>query len=181
MFDKEISFTGKHAIYLRQLAKGNTTDKNSLQKEWVFQYNYEVLLAAPMIGFLRSRKSQKDTSTSVTNKIFSDVLNKIRDDLELNYRLIMLLDNKDKIPVEERLNRAFRYDRDLEKRKPGDEIFWDYVRGGIEILYEEFVEKTGSEEENIQHLYEFIEKFQFVHLTQLDTDAIYKLCGESST
>ena len=36
MFDKQIIFTGKHAEYLRKLAKGSSKDDS----EWVFQSNY---------------------------------------------------------------------------------------------------------------------------------------------
>lgn len=176
MFDKQIIFTGKHADYLRKLAKGSSSDS----AEWVFQYNYEVLLIAPLIGFLYNRTAEAEKNTDVKeNNIFLEAINRIRNDLEFTYRLIMILHKKKELSVDERLNRAFRYDRDDEKRKSGDEVFWGYVLGGIEVLYEKFVEEPHGSDELVQNIYEFIETFQMTKVNDFDQDAVIKLCQQA--
>ena len=176
MFDKQIVFSGKHADYLRKLAKGSSSDGT----EWVFQYNYEVLLIAPLIGFLYNRTAETEKNTDVKeNNIFLEAINRIRNDLEFTYRLLMILHKKKELSVDERLNRAFRYDRDDEKRKSGDEVFWGYVLGGIEVLYEKFVEEPHGSDELVQNIYEFIETFQMTKVNDFDQDAVIKLCQQA--
>lgn len=176
MFDKQITFTGKHADYLRELAKGSSRD----EKEWVFQFNYEVLLVAPVIGYIYNRIGESDRKSEVKeNNIFLEAINKIRIDLEFTYRILMILHMKKNLSTDERLNRAFRYDRNDEKRKNGDDVFWGYVLGGIEVLYEKLIEESHGKDELVQNIYEFIETFQMTRINDFDQDAVIKLCQQA--
>lgn len=176
MFDKQIIFTGKHAEYLRKLAKGSSKDDS----EWVFQSNYEVLLIAPVIGFIynRSAKAERDAGIK-DNNIFLEAINRVRNDLEFTYRILMILHKKSDLSTDERLNRAFRYDRNDEKRKSGDEVFWGYVLGGIEVLYEKFIEESHGKDELVQNIYEFVESFQMTKINDFDQDSVIKLCKQA--
>ena len=51
------------------------------------------------------------------------------------YRLIMLLDKEHEADFNERINKAFRY-YDSEKAVVDEELFESYVRGGVDVLYE---------------------------------------------
>ena len=146
----------------------------------MFQYNYEVLLIAPLIGFLYNRTAETEKNTDVKeNNIFLEAINRIRNDLEFTYRLLMILHKKKELSVDERLNRAFRYDRDDDKRKSGDEVFWGYLLGGIEVLYEKFVDESHGSDELVQNIYEFIETFQMTKVNDFDQDAVIKLCQQA--
>lgn len=176
MFDKQIVFTGKHADYLRQLSKGSSNES----REWIFSFNYEVLLIAPIVGFLNKRFSTPERDTNIReNNIFLEAINRIRNDLEFTYRVIMLLHDRKSIPIEERLNKAFRYDRDEEKRKSGDEVFMGYLLGGIEVLYEKMIEESHGDDETVQNLYEFVEAFQMTRVDEFDQDAVIALCQQA--
>lgn len=180
MFDKQITFTGKHADYLRSLAQGGSRPENN-NKEWPFKSNYQVLMVAPVIGFLYHCSSPKDTDKTVAeNSIFVDQLINNIDQLELVYRTIMLLAQQENVSLDERMNRAFRYDRDEKKRSVGDEIFMGYARGGIEILYEQLIKGTETREDDLQRLQKFVQYIhgQFEH--EDDPENIYKFCKEAS-
>ena len=179
MFDKVVVFTGKHANYIRALAQGiNRTDS---KRDWPFKMNYQVLITAPLLGRLHHRSSPKDYNKDIPEaKIFVEQLLSNIDQLELIYRTIVLLEKKDTVPLQERMNRAFRYDRDEEKRSVGDEIFNGYVRGGIEILYEQLIEGNEKEtrEESIHRLSDFVCACS-QYGRKDDPEWIYKFCKES--
>ena len=137
MFDKEMDFYGKHATYLRSLAPSRQYLEKSDQRVTFFRSNIEVVLAAAVIGFVKQRKAPSEGNKEVApNNIFAQALINHKDELELIYRLIMLLDDNDKLSIDNRIDKAFKYDADPEKSKAGEDIFWAYVRGGIEYLYE---------------------------------------------
>lgn len=179
LFNSNITFTGKHANYLRLLAKGSNTDVR--QREFIFQYNYEVLEAAPLIGFLYKRMGVPDTDSIIKkNVIFAEQLINVYDKLDLSYRILMLLHDKEHISSEEHLNRAFRYDRNIEKRKIGDSIFWQYILGGIEVLYEELIAKSNNTDDDIKNLYYLVNSVQESFINSSDPNAIYELCNQAS-
>ena len=137
MFDKEMDFYGKHATYLRSLAPSRQYLEKSDQRVTFFRSNIEVVLAAAVIGFVKQRKAPSEGNKEVApNNIFAQALINHKDELELIYRLIMLLGDNDKLSIDNRIDKAFKYDADPEKSKAGEDIFWAYVRGGIEYLYE---------------------------------------------
>lgn len=87
-------------------------------------------------------KDSEGNENKVT--MFLDQINSVRPELELNYRMIMLLEDRETLDIEERINRAFRYDRDLEKQKECEKIFMHYVLGGLEVLYEKLIEPSKT-------------------------------------
>lgn len=181
MFQKNITFHGKHADYLRRLAPSRIAGANFTQRQTIFLSNLDVVLAASIIGFVYNRKTVRDKDGDIPpNNILLEQLTTIQDQLELNYRLIMVLDNQTELSKEERINKAFRYDRNEEKRKPGDEVFWAYLRGGIEVLYEKLLEGSTSTDEDIQKTYDFITEYSKVFGENISMDDIYKLCNEAS-
>lgn len=100
--------------------------------------------------------------------------------MELDYRMIMLLHDKEHIPSEERINRAFRYDRDEEKRSIGDKIYFDYMRGGIDVLYEKLFDGSTTTEEDVHRLYEFMTDFRNLFCQKVSMDEIFALCNEAA-
>ena len=129
MFDKEMDFYGKHATYLRSLAPSRQYLEKSDQRVTFFRSNIEVVLAAAVIGFVKQRKAPSEGNKEVApNNIFAQALINHKDELELIYRLIMLLDDNDKLSIDNRIDKAFKYDADPEKSKAGEVIFWAYVR-----------------------------------------------------
>ena len=154
MYEKSIQIQGKHADYMNAL----TAKLARIKTKGIFERNIDVYISAPLIGFLYKRNAKVDSSSDTKANIFAEQINREMEQLQYNYRLIMLV-NKENTTFDERQSRAFRYDNNEEKRKEGDDIFESYVRGGIEVLYEKIIKNGNTTEEYIFNLFEFLQEF----------------------
>ena len=182
MFDKNLTFVGRHADYLRKLCPSKLAGEQGLQRSTFFTSNLEAIPAAAIVGFLYNRRSPEDKSNDKIpkNNIFLEQLNKKSEQLELDYRIIMLLHDKEHISSEERINRAFRYDRDEEKRAIGDEVYFSYMRGGIDVLYEKLLKGSTTTEEDVNRLFEFMMEFRNLFYQKVSMDEIFTMCNEAA-
>lgn len=172
MFEQPVVIRGKHADYVKRL----TSKLGSDFSNGIISRNLDVYLIAPLVGFLYNRKAKPDKGNEANDtKIFVETLLKEIDRLNYNYRLIMLLADRDKCSIEERQNRAFRYDNDAEKRAFGDAIFEEYTLGGIEVLYENIIEDAVTVDDYIQNLYNFIFAFNERYNDAIDRDGLLDL------
>lgn len=168
MFDKEYSFKGTHAERVIKLT-AKFDDKNQL-----FNRNLDVYIMAPIVGFLYQRKSEANTGE--TTKIFTQQLTGAYDDLLFNYRLIMLLDKNNEPSMDERVNKAFRY-YGSEKARNDEELYEQYVRGGIDQLYEKLIEPSRTLEDYMKNLYDFMEEIDERYNQEISADRIKELCA----
>ncbi len=169
MFNKEYSFKGVHAEKVKHL----TTDFDK-QGNKLFKRNFDVYLLAPIVGFLYQNKAPVDKG-EVETKIFADILIKHQIDLWFNYRLIMLLDTKHEPDIEKRINKAFRtYDKP--EARLDEELFEEYVRGGVDKIYEKLMENAVSSDNYLMNLYDFVEEVHERYNSQITTDNILDLC-----
>jgi hypothetical protein len=156
MFDKEYDFYGKHADMVLRLTNSFDRDNNIGS---VIKTNMDVYEIAPILGYLYNRKAKIDKSTNSMTKIFRD---KMMDDKYYNtatFRMLMMLIDKDTKSNDERKEIAFKLDDNDEKRKEYDDIYNDYVRGGVEVLYEKVFGDGNTEDEVIMSIYEFLEDY----------------------
>lgn len=172
MFDRLYSFKGKHADYVDRL----TAIIDTTTKQKLFARNLDVYIFAPIVGFIFGNKKGYDNSSDNTTKIFTDQLLEEKPVLMFNYRLIMLLDQRDKLPIEKRLDRAFRYDKDDEKRKEGDVIYEQYVLGGVEVLYEKILSGENETDEILMNIYNFINEYNDRYNKEISVESINELC-----
>ena len=152
MFEKDIIITGTHASYIKEMK----------EVAGLFARNLDIYMLAPIMGFLDNRKGQKNNEGGEKSTIQAQQLSNVKEDCELIYRLIILLDGDD-IDKDERLNRAFRYDSDVEKKKEFDnamEIYNEYVLGGIEYMYETFVAGCVEVDDYTTKIFEAASDFQ---------------------
>ena len=152
MFEKDIIITGTHASYIKEMK----------EVAGLFARNLDIYMLAPIMGFLNNRKGQKNNEGGEKSTIQAQQLSNVKEDCELVYRLIILLDGDD-IDKDERLNRAFRYDSDVEKKKEFDnamEIYNEYVLGGIEYMYETFVAGCVEVDNYTTKIFEAASDFQ---------------------
>jgi hypothetical protein len=152
LFDKNLEIIGKHAEYIRKLTD-NIDSKNS-----IFSAAYVVYKTASIIGFIYNRKSKKDSSPAKSLTIFLDQLRKVRDDLEFNYRLIMLLDKNHESNFDERLQKAFNY-YGSDQAKVDEELFEQYSLGGIEVLYEKLMKDVNKPDDCLSNIFCLIQEF----------------------
>lgn len=178
MFDKDYNFKGLHANIITKL----TTEIDSETKFKLFERNIDVLILAPIVGFLYGRMADKDDTGQITvdniKKINFDQLNRESYTLNFNYELIMLLHDKDRLTIEKRLDRAFRYTKDSEESQECDTIFEKYVLGGIEVLNEKLLEKGNpiSIDDYITNIYYFIQEYDERYNKMISEDEILDLC-----
>ena len=171
MFDKEYSFKGPHADKVNKLT-AKFDDKNQF-----FKRNYDVYYMAPIVGFLYQRKAKPDNGDGSIKptKIFSEILINNQDDLIMNYRLIMLLDKHNAPDIETRVDKAFRL-FNSDAAAPDEELYDQYVLGGVDVLYEKLVENVRSSEDYLRNLYDFLEEIDDRYYQSIDTNQIDELC-----
>ncbi|MCF2657509.1 hypothetical protein [Lacrimispora saccharolytica] len=152
MFEHDVIITGTHSKYIKILK-----DESGL-----FARNLDVYMLAPILGFINNRKGKKNNEDGAKTTIQAQQFSDVKDDCELVYRLIMLLDD-DKCDKDERLNRAFRYDSDAEKKAEFENnmaTYNSYVLGGIEYIYEVFADGCVSKDDYIERIYQTVLDFR---------------------
>lgn len=166
MFDKAITFKGKHGAYVRELAKG----VQILEKDvTIFKTNIQVCLVAPIIGVLFNRRATADKSTAEDTKIMPETVIKHQEDLSYVFKVVMLSLKDEDLSDEKRIDRAFRYnysdkvsesDPSIEEDKlEAMKLFDEYTLGGIEVLHEKVYKDDATREHYLENAYEFIRDF----------------------
>ena len=179
MFNKEYQFKGKHAEIVALL----TSELDTKTKFKLFERNIDAFILAPIVGFMYGRRSQVDNSGQVKldsiKKINFQQLNNESDTLNFYYRLVMLLHDKDKIDIEERLNRAFKYDSKSEEGKNCFDIFDSYILGGIDVMKEKLLDNATTPDDYINNLYKFIEEYNTRYNDKISEEEILELCKKA--
>ena len=137
MFDRDQEFQGRHASYIKFLCN----DKK------VFNRYIDVYMLGAVMGILHARQAEPDKSSPDGAKILAGVFANERLKCEFLFQLIMILDQSDPVSDEQRLDRAFRVDDSNPIALAGNmDLFHRYVRGGIDVLREEFAECTTDDD-----------------------------------
>lgn len=135
---KEKVFYGRYSEYVDFLCKEQRHENpNGIN---LFDTKIELYYLAPLIGLKYGRKIQTADSGGEKRKstIQLQQVKNYEQELIFAYRIVMLLDNKENLNYEERLDRAFRDEHDEKKFERNMKIFNQYVLGGIEFLYNYF-------------------------------------------
>jgi len=166
MFENDYTINGKHATYLKFLAKKNSRDDQSPDNPAaarLFERYIDVYMNAALFGLLYSRTAKRDTASDDRARVYADAFATERENCVFLYRMVMLLDKTTDLTPEERVNRAFRYDTLPEKEaefKQNMELFNDYVRGGIEVMYEHFTDGCTTMDDYLSKTYEVMTDFK---------------------
>ena len=161
MFDKDMQIKGKYATYWKALSQlpGNAVSTTNNFK--IFENYIYVYMVAPIIGLLNGRKAYADPKddSKDTAGMLAEVQIKNSTKLKYIYRLIILCDDSEGLTDEERINWAFRGDDKTEAVQKGMALFNAYFFGGLEILYDEFINNCTTDDDYIRKLYEFVNSF----------------------
>lgn len=174
MFDKQYRFKGRHAFRVDQL----TGVFNEISKAKLIERNVDVYTNAPLIGFLYGRTANLDDTKNpeidqvYNQNVMGDRVIYSSEELQFNFRLIMLLDANYEPDVEKRIDKAFKH---MGEDPADEERFDSYVRGGVDVLYEKLIEGANDPEDYINRLYEFVEEFNDRFNSEIDPDDILKL------
>ena len=147
MFDTDYDLSGKHA----SIVKFFVNDAK------MFPLYIDVYKCGAIFGLLYDRHADKDNTVKDRANILASAFNNHRSDCVFLYRLTMLLERSTNATTEERVDRAFRDDADEEhpeKLKANMDLFNAYVRGGLEVMHEQFLDGCSSEEDYMRRTYE---------------------------
>lgn len=162
MFDKDMQIRGKHATYWKALTQtpGNAVDASKNFK--VFEAYIYVYMVAPIIGLINGRKGQYNPAddSKDTAGMLAEIQIKNASKLKYIYRLIVLSDDSLGLTDEEKINMAFREDNNEESIRKGMELYTAYFLGGLEILYEEFVQNCITDDDYVRKMFEFVSEFK---------------------
>lgn len=158
MFEHDYTIIGKHATYLKHLAK----NKENLSYAYVFERYIDVYMNAIIFGLLYGRLGIKDTESKDRARIYADAFATERENCTFLYRLVMILDKTLPLSPEKRIDRAFRDDSDensTDRLTQNMELFNSYVLGGIEVLYEKFMDSLVTSDDCIIQIYDMMKDF----------------------
>lgn len=176
MLDNTYTFKGFHANVVTQL----TSEIDSETHFALFKRNVDVFILAPIVGLLYGTMDERDKTGQVVvdneKKINVETLIKEEYILKYNYTLIMLLHDKDKLSIEERLNRAFRYSKGSSERAKCDEIFEGYLLGGIKILKDKLLTDAVNVDDYINNMFNFISEYNDRYEQSIDEEKILEMC-----
>lgn len=160
MFNKPYLLKGKHAAYIRFLsAQTKVNDKNA-KGAFVMRTAVEIYKTAPLIGLACNRKSPEDTQSNDSYTIFGDAVIGHQADLDFAFRLVMLADNSTGLFSDDKIDRAFRQDEQPEKLAENLEIFHQYMRGGLEWLYDHFTDGATTKEDYLEKVCEVVSLYK---------------------
>jgi hypothetical protein len=152
MFENDYTFNGKHATYIKYL----------VDEAKLFERYIDVLMNGAVFGLLYNRTASRDRDSQDRARVYADAFANCREDCMFLYRLTMLLDKSGDFTEEQIINRAFRYDAtgvDNEKLKANIELFYSYVLGGIEVLYETLTDGCTVEIDYIDKAFDKMKSF----------------------
>jgi len=156
MFNKNYHLIGKHATFVRFL----TAFTRSLDKEakvaGIFASAVEVYMIAPLIGVAYNRRAPVDTGNDEPLNIMLEQIVPRQVQFDTVYRLVMLSEQSVNLSPDERMERAFKDDEMPEKVDANMELYHEYMRGGVEWLYEHVTEKATTQDDYLEKIKEIV-------------------------
>ena len=160
MFNGDFELKGKHATYIRFLsATTNRLDKTA-KAAGIINTAVDIYAFAPLIGLAYNKKAAEDNSSNDTYNILASQIINHQADLDFAFRLVMLADNSMGLSSDDKIDRAFRQDEQPEKSVENLELFHQYMRGGLEWLYEQFTDGTTTKEDYLEKVYKVVNLYK---------------------
>ena len=165
LFETDYTINGEHATRLKFLAKKNARDidePDNPQAAKIFERYIDVYMNAAIWG-IRYRRRANTRPSNDRARVYADAFIRERETCIFLYRLVMLLDDNETLSQTERIDRAFRYDTLPDKAdelKKNLELFHDYVRGGIDLMYEKFTDGCMTREDYLEKTFEVMTEFK---------------------
>lgn len=172
LFRKAYRFYGMHAFKARQLY----SVIDSKTKAQIFRYAKDFYAYAPLVGYLYNRRAgldhtkDKETGETYDLTVMAEQVGSISEILSFNYCLIMLLDSEYEPEAEKRVDKAFR---NVGKDPADVARFDEYVRGGIDVLYEKLIEGANKDsDEFAARIFDFVSDIEERYNNGLDLDTL---------
>jgi hypothetical protein len=156
LFIKPYELKGKHATYIRFLNEQTRRREKDAKVAGIFDAAVDVYVVAPLIGASYNRRSPVDIDSQDNFSIFGDAIINRNKQLDFVYRLIMLGEKSTDLSDDERIARAFKTDENTEMLEANLELFHQYMRGGIEWLYEHVTEGATTQGDYLEKIREIV-------------------------
>lgn len=140
-FKKQFEFKGKHSRMVTELCVANDFEHT------FFKRVIDVYIFAAIIGIRLDRKAREDYSPVETKSIFPEQMINAKEDLDFIMQMMIMLDSNSGAADEDRVREAFRGAQTKEEYDRLLGTFNDYVRGGVEELYERLVIRKRDSED----------------------------------
>lgn len=153
MFENDYTIIGKHATYVKFLVNDAK----------LFVRYIDVFMNAIVWGLLYGRIGTRDNESMDRARIYADAFANEREKCMFLYRIAMLLDRQIELDPTARIDRAFRDDAQSGEQGKLDanlKVFYGYLLGGIEVLYEKYTEGCTSQDDYINRIYDVMEEFK---------------------
>ena len=143
-FKKEFEFRGKHARMAEELWVPNDYEHT------YFKRLVDLYVLASIVGFRVDRKAEEDYSPNEPKSIFPEQLIKQKENLDFIMQMMIMLEYRGKLTDEECVRKAFRGAQTKEEFDEYNKMFNDYVRGGVEELYERLIVRKSEPADHIK-------------------------------
>jgi hypothetical protein len=158
MFNKDITIHGLHAIKMRYLSESTEHLNKNASTFPLFRAVVDIYAIAPIIGVAYNRKAESDDSKDDLAILLSALSNHLSE-LETSYRLVILTCSENKaLSDEEKIDITFRGDKEQEENNM--ELFNQYMRGGVDWLYENIVDGQVTKEDKLVNLHKVLKKYK---------------------
>lgn len=146
LFKKEFQFTGRHARMVEEM-----WDKNDAEHSY-FTRLIDLYITAAVIGFRTGNKVCVDYSDISPKSVFPEQLIGAKEDLDFILQMMLIIENQDlhtdnNRTEEDYIKKAFKEIESREEYEYYQNYFNDYVRGGVEVLYDMLIVRTPEPEE----------------------------------
>ncbi len=165
MFNSNFDIYGVHANYLKDLCelRGNVADKDQHKNFKIFKAYVDAYILCPLIGYQYGRKGKMGSSADGEVGILAEQIIKRSNELKYVYQILMLVDEESEPDVEKRIYRTFnlseKTDEDKAMVAEGMQIYNDYFLGGVEVLYEQFVNECVDRDQYLNRMYQYTKRF----------------------
>ena len=155
MFETNILIKGKHATYVKFLSDKTKFlgEGNSKNGAGIFKRYVDTLLIAPLFGVMNNLRAEEDKSSDDKANILAEQVVKEKNNLEFVFNLVMLNDTSKGKNADEKINWIFRENGDFD-------LFMQYVRGGLEFLYNYFTDGATTKDDYYEKIISFIDEIQ---------------------
>jgi hypothetical protein len=156
-FKQTFYFYGEQSIKVSKLVDNENSK--------IFSTYIELFITAALVGCINGREVSPCKNSNDKKSIFSDQFQSHSKEVELIYRIVMLLGKKEDFSEQKRFDNAFKN----YNNKECYDLFERYVCGGIDILYEAFYENGRPRNiDNLTSLNDFINSYKEIDFQQND-------------
>lgn len=168
IFNQLFQIKGKHANMLRELKE---------KLGGISCRNIDIFYISIILGLTQNRHAEIDNDAKIEPaKIDPEQMNRLDDEIEFLYRLVMLSDTKYCPFAKNRADKAFRYKNDGSCEK--DEIhFVQTMLGGLEFFYEQVAKNTASTADVFNNIYELVDSYNDMS-EEITEDSLYSIFSE---